>query len=85
MKSIRFESEAFVDFTNWSVENKAIFKKINELIKDIDRDNFHGIGKPDPLKHELKGWWSRRISEEDRLVYKIENEVIIISQCKGHY
>jgi len=85
MKPVQFESKAYKDFIAWSSENKDIFRKITELVKDIDRDSYKGIGKPEPLKYELKGWWSRRITDEHRLIYKIENEVICILSCKGHY
>jgi len=85
MKPIKFEADAYNNFIDWSLENKIIFKKITELIKDIDRNGFIGIGKPEALKHELKGWWSRRITEDHRLVYKIENDIIIILSCKLHY
>ena len=86
MKTIQFEEVAYSDFVNWATDDKTIFKKIANLIKDIDRKGVNvGIGKPEPLKHNLTGYWSRRITDEHRLVYKIENEVIVIAQCKGHY
>ncbi|MDB9442407.1 Txe/YoeB family addiction module toxin [Sphaerospermopsis kisseleviana CS-549] len=62
-----------------------VFKKILELIKDIQREPFSGIGKPEPLKYELQGYWSRRITDEHRLVYKVEEDVLIILSCKYHY
>jgi len=86
MKTIQFEEVAYSDFVNWATDDKTIFKKTANLIKDIDRNGVNvGIGKPEPLKHNLTGYWSRRITDEHRLVYKIENEVIVIAQCKGHY
>lgn len=85
MKNVKFYSKAFDDYNYWIESNKNIYKKINQLIKDIDRDPFNGIGKPEPLKRELSGFWSRRITEEHRLVYKITNEEIIIISCKYHY
>ena len=86
MRTIQFEEIAYSDFVNWASEDNAIFKKIANLIKDIDRNGENvGIGNPEPLKHDLTGYWSRRIINEHRLVYKIENEVIVIAQCKGHY
>jgi len=84
-KNLIFQQDAFDDFFDWSLVNKMIFKKIYELIKDIRRNPFEGKGKPEPLKHELTGYWSRRIDSEHRLVYKIENENIIIIRCKDHY
>lgn len=60
-------------------------KRINSILKDIDRNPFTGLGKPEPLKHERQGYWSRRIDEVNRLVYKVENSRIIIVQCESHY
>lgn len=60
-------------------------KKINGLIKDIERDNFNGLGKPEPLKNELQGYWSRRIDSVNRIVYKVDNNILYIISCKGHY
>jgi toxin YoeB len=62
-----------------------MFKRINQLIKDIDRAPFDGIGKSEPLKHEYQGYWSRRIDEKNRLIYRVENDTIIIAQCRTHY
>jgi len=77
--------EAWDDYIYWSVQDKKILKRINQLLKDIDRNQYEGIGKPEPLKHQLQGFWSRRIDEINRLVYKIENGNIIIIHCRGHY
>lgn len=85
MKRIAFEANAFQDFTEWSKLDKKIYKRIVELIKDICRQPFTGIGKPEPLKHELKGYWSRRINDTHRLVYKVSEEDVIIISCKYHY
>ncbi|OIP05558.1 MAG: hypothetical protein AUJ97_00585, partial [Bacteroidetes bacterium CG2_30_32_10] len=74
--------EAWEDYLYWQQVDKKTVKKINELIKAIQRTPFEGIGKPEALKENLSGWWSRRINLEDRLVYKIENEKIIILQCR---
>ena len=81
-----FHKDAFEDFTNWAIVNKNTFKRIAELLKDISRTPYEGKGKPEALKHNLTGCWSRRITEEHRLVYQISEEgnVQIIS-CKGHY
>jgi toxin YoeB len=77
--------EGWEDYLYWQQVDKKTLKKINELIKAIQRTPFEGIGKPEALKENLSGWWSRRINLEDRLVYKIENEKIIILQCRKHY
>lgn len=85
MRRIAFLPEAFEHFNLWSRENKKIHTRIIELIRDIGRDPFSGIGKPEPLKHKLKGLWSRRITDEHRLVYKVSNDEILIYSCKYHY
>lgn len=84
-KRIVFESSAFEDFTEWTVLDKKIYRKIVELIKDINRSPFEGLGKPEPLKHDLSGFWSRRIDREHRLVYQVTDEAIVIIACKYHY
>lgn len=84
-RRIVFESSAFADFNDWVKLDKKIHRKIIELIKDIDRHPFQGLGKPEALKHDLSGYWSRRIDREHRLVYKVTNEEIIILSCKYHY
>ncbi|MBE9212166.1 Txe/YoeB family addiction module toxin [Plectonema cf. radiosum LEGE 06105] len=84
-RRIVFEPGAFEDFNEWSKLDKKLYKKIVELIKDIDRSPFTGLGKPEPLKHELAGFWSRRINEEHRLIYIINDTEIIIAACKYHY
>jgi len=85
MRKISFLPEPFEHFNLWSRENKKIYARITELIKDIGRNPFSGIGKPEPLKHELKGLWSRRITDEHRLVYKVSEDEILIYSCKYHY
>ncbi len=84
MKKV-FSDEAWEEYLYWQTTDKSILKKINTLIKDIERNPFDGIGQPEPLKHNLLGWWSRRINLEHRLVYKIENVAILIAQCRYHY
>ena len=84
-RRIVLESSAFVDFNDWAKLDKKIHRKIIELIKDIDRHPFEGLGKPEALKHDLSGYWSRRINQEHRLVYKVTNDEIIILSCKYHY
>ncbi|MBR1608253.1 MAG: Txe/YoeB family addiction module toxin [Kiritimatiellae bacterium] len=84
MKKI-FAEEAWDDYLSWQVQDKRTLKRINDLIKDIERNGNSGIGKPEPLKH-FGGYWSRRINEKDRLVYKIASkDEIWIASCKGHY
>ena len=80
-----FSDDAWEDYLYWQATDKSVMKKINTLIKEIERTPFEGSGKPEPLKHNLSGWWSRRINLEHRLVYKIENDTIGISQCRFHY
>jgi len=82
---ISFQYKAFVEYTEWGVSDKKIFTKINKLIKEIVRTPFEGTGKPEALKHDMKGLWSRRITGEHRLVYEVNKENIIIYSCKGHY
>jgi toxin YoeB len=84
MKIVFFE-KAWEDYLFWNVQDKSILKKINTLIKEIQRTPFDGLGQPEPLKHSLSGWWSRRINLEHRLVYRIQNDTIEILQCRLHY
>jgi toxin YoeB len=86
MRNIIFEQDPFDDYTDWAIYNKSVFKRIYEVIRDIRRHPFEGIGKPEPLKGNLSGYWSRRITDEHRLVYKIDaNGDILIISVKGHY
>lgn len=80
-----WSDEAWEDYLYWQKQDKKTLKKINDIIKDIDRSPYIGIGKPEPLKHELQGFWSRHIDSTNRLVYRIENEQIEIAQCRTHY
>lgn len=80
-----FTTIGWEDYCYWQTNDKKILKKVNELIKDIERNGNEGIGKPEPLKYDLDGYWSRRISPEHRLIYKIDTENIYILQCRGHY
>lgn len=73
------------DYLFWQKEDKKILKKLNQLIKDIERNGNDGLGKPEPLKGNLSGYWSRRIDHTHRLVYKIDNDNIYIVKCKNHY
>ena len=76
---------AWEDYLYWQKQDKKTLKRINQLLKDIDRNGNSGIGKPEPLKGDLSGYWSRRIDEINRLVYRISNNRIEILQCRSHY
>ena len=78
-------SKAWDEYLYWQAKDKKILKRINLLLQDIDRNPFSGIGKPEPLKENKQGYWSRRIDESNRIVYKVEHEQIVIIQCGGHY
>ncbi len=82
---IVFSKNAWEDYTSWVVENRKMLRKINELIKDIQRTPYEGKGKPEPLKYDLAGLWSRRIDLEHRLVYSVKDKEILIYSCKYHY
>lgn len=82
---ILWEEQAWEDYLNWQTEDKKTLRKINKLIKDIQRNQCEGVGKPEPLKEDYSGWWSRRIDERNRIVYKQKEDAIIIAACKGHY
>ena len=82
---ITFSKNAWEDYTSWQSEDKRMLKKINELIKDIQRTPFEGMGKPEPLKYDLSGLWSRRIDREHRLVYQVNETEILIYSCRYHY
>lgn len=85
MSRITFAEDAWEDYLYWQAQDKKTLRKINALLKDIQRSPFSGPGKPEPLKGELSGKWSRRINDKDRLVYQFEEDMIVITQCKGHY
>ncbi len=80
-----WEETAWEDYCYWQTQDKKTLRRINALIKDIQRNSFDGIGKPEPLKDNLSGWWSRRIDDTNRIVYCERNGAIIIASCKGHY
>ncbi len=82
---IKFTQKAKKQYEYWKDKDRKILKKINEIIKDIQKTPFEGLGKPEALKFNLNGFWSRRINYEHRLVYKIEDDAIIILQCRYHY
>ena len=80
-----FSTRAWDEYLYWQKTDKAVLKRINSLIKEVMRDPFNGIGKPEPLKHSLSGYWSRRITDEHRLVYKVSDESLLIAQLRYHY
>ena len=82
---ITFSKNSWEDYISWQSENKKMLRKINELIKDIQRTPFEGKGKPEPLKYDLAGFWSRRIDREHRLVYQVNKKEILIYSCRFHY
>ena len=80
-----FSERAWEDYLYWQRTDRRTLKRINELIKAIQREPYAGIGKPEPLRHALSGYWSRRINEEHRLVYKVEGDALLIAQVRLHY
>ena len=84
MHKIWFD-EAWIDYIYWQTQDKKTLKRINSLIKDTERNPFEGIGKPEPLKGDLSGFWSRRIDDTNRFVYRINNDKLEILSCRGHY
>ena len=82
---IAFDPEAFEDFQAWAIEDKKVFARIGSLIKDIIRSPLAGIGKPEPLRHSLSGYWSRRITDEHRMIYKVEGKSLLLAQLRYHY
>ena len=82
---LQWDYDAWEDYIYWQSQDKKTLKRINSLLRDIERDNFDGIGKPEPLKGELSGFWSRRIDDSNRFVYRIKNGILEILSCRGHY
>ena len=80
-----FVDESWEDYLYWQKTDKKMLKKINELLKYISRTPFHGLGKPEPLKHKYKGFWSRRINDEHRIIYRVTSDEIHIAKCRFHY
>jgi toxin YoeB len=85
MLSAKFDPDALLEYIYWQTEDRKTLKKINSLLTDILRNPFEGIGKPEPLKGDLSGYWSRCIDQQNRLVYKVESEYIEIHSCRSHY
>lgn len=85
-KHIDFQERAWKEYLSWQREDMKGLRKLNDLIRDIMREPYDGIGKPEPLRGALSGWWSRRIDDKNRIVYRAKGDrVIEIAQCKGHY
>lgn len=85
MRNIEFVPKAFAEYQDWVVRDRKTALRIGDLIRDILRSPFEGIGKPEPLKHQFKGYWSRRIDQENRLIYKVTDTSIVIISCWSHY
>ncbi len=85
MRAVCFTLAAFEQYTDWQTTDKTVLKKLNKLIVDTAKNPFSGIGKPEPLKHDFKGYWSKRITDEHRLVYRVDDHTIFIIACKYHY
>jgi len=85
MRTVTFHGAAFRDYTDGATRDPKLFERLTRLISETLRDPFGGIGKPEPLKHELAGCWSRRINDEHRLVYKVTDSSLIILSCRYHY
>ncbi|MFL6708461.1 MAG: Txe/YoeB family addiction module toxin [Massilia sp.] len=85
MRKLKFTDEAWNSYIYWQTQDRKTLKRINDLIKDAQRDPFTGIGKPEALKHSLAGFWSRRIDETNRIVYEATEEELIIISCRYHY
>ena len=83
-RGVQWYGDAWDEYCAWQID-KTVVKRINALIKDARRAPFEGLGKPEPLKHELSGLWSRRINDTDRLTYCLKDDILIIVSCKGHY
>lgn len=82
---ILFAEGAWADYLYWQTADRKTLKRVNQLIADIQRNENEGIGKPEPLRHDYSGYWSRRIDREHRLVYKVENETVVVIACRHHY
>jgi len=85
MRTVSFDGDAWQDFTEMAIKEPKLFERLVRLINETARNPFTGIGKPEPLRHQLKGWWSRRINDEHRLVYRVTEETIVIAACRMHY
>jgi toxin YoeB len=80
-----FDEDAWDDYLHWQQHDRTLLRKLNRLIEECTRTPFDGTGKPEPLRGDFSGWWSRRITEEHRLVYRVEADSLLIAQCRFHY
>jgi len=85
MPDLVFKQTAWEDYLYWQSQDKKTLRRINQLLLDIARNGYKGIGKPEPLKYDLSGWWSRRVDADNRLVYRLQGDTIEIAQCRTHY
>lgn len=83
--NVIFSARAWAQYQDWQESDRKVVKKLNSLIRECQRTPYSGSGKPEPLKHELSGWWSRRVNEEHRLVYRVTEQGLEIIQCRYHY
>ena len=84
-RKLVFSDEAWEDYLHWQETDRSMVRRINQLIKDVRRSPYEGIGKPEPLKHQLAGWWSRRIDAEHRFVYRVTENAVEIATLRHHY
>jgi toxin YoeB len=82
---IVFSTNGWDDYVPWQTDDRKVLRRINALLADIGRHGNEGIGKPEPLRHEFEGYWSRRITDEHRLIYRISGDDILVAQCRHHY
>lgn len=80
-----FSDEAWGDYLYWQKQDRKLVERINKLIQEVKRELFSGLGKPEPLKHALSGFWSRRITDEHRMVYRVEGDALLLAQLRYHY
>ena len=85
MNKIQFAEDSFADYLYWQKQYRKMLKRINQLIQDIGRNPFDGLGKAEPLRGNLSGWWSRRIDDSNRMVYRVQEGIVEIASCRGHY
>ena len=84
-RKLVFASEAWEDYLYWQATDKALLRRVHQIIKDIQRSPYEGLGKPEPLKHQLTGWWSRRLNIEHRLIYRVTESAIEFASFRNHY